>query len=54
MYEKFKAKYETMLTNAIPNKFSHLNFKELKSLDECKLAGIPKTLATIDGNHLFF
>jgi hypothetical protein len=54
MYEKFKDNYEKMLTSAIPRKFSHLNFKQLESLDECKQVGIPKTLDNIDGNHLFF
>jgi len=54
MYDKFKKRYEKLLENAIPSRFSHLNFKELRSSDECKKAGIPKTLDTIDGEHHFF
>ena len=42
------------MPSVTPSRFSHLNFKELRSSDECKQAGIPKTLDTIDGELLFF
>ena len=47
-YAAFKEKFQELIEKHVPGKFQHYNFRDMKQSDECKKAGVPKALKTVE------